>query len=447
MWYVAPMMTKSEQLPLVLACVAALLAAGSVCAQEQLPPTFEFSFSNPGARSMGFGGAFAALADDATAAFANPAGLVQLVAPEVSIEGRFWSYSTPYISGGRIFGPPTGIGEDYTAGLRIETSDTDLTGLSFLSFVYPTGRWSFAFYRHLLSNYDFEGTTDGLYSGPWPDSGTVRREFAYNRTVDLQIVSYAVAGAYELTESLSLGLGITYFEGDIDLITDVYGKVRSGVPPEEFFAPVPIVPENRLGTASVLIADRDWGLNLGIHWRPTRRWSFGVFFREGPNFEAILELQAGPTYDPPEMSGQVLSSETAQVPFPDVFGLGASFRSRNDRVTLSFEWDRVTYSSIFSGDDELHIDDGDEFHLGGEYAFLNLAPIVSLRAGVWLDPDHRISSMSEENYVANAVLTPGEDHVHYAAGLGLAFRGFQLDLAADLSELVDTVSLSFIYSF
>jgi hypothetical protein len=430
----------------VMACLATLLAAGPVRAQQELPPTFEFSFSNPGARSMGFGGAFAALADDATAAFANPAGLVQLVAPEVSIEGRSWSYSTSYVSGGRIFGPPTGIGEDFTAGLRTDTSDTDLTGLSFLSFVYPSERWSFAFYRHLLSNYEFEGTTDGLYSGPWPDSGAVRREFAYDRTVDLQIVSYAVAGACEITESLSLGLGITYFEGDIDLITDIYGKVQSGIPPEEFFARVPIVPENRFGTVSVLIADRDWGLNLGIHWRPTEGWSFGAFFREGPKFETVLEVGAGPTFPDPGLSGQVIESEVGDVRFPNVYGLGASYRSGNDRVTVSFEWDRVTYSSIFSGDDELHIDDANELHLGGEYAFLNLAPIVSLRAGVWLDPDHRFSS-SGDNYVANAMLTSGEDQMHYAAGLGLAFKGFQLDLAADFSELVDTVSLSFIYSF
>ena len=87
-----------------------------------------------------------------------------------------------------------------------------------------------------------------------------------------------------------------------------------------------------------------------------------------------------------------------------------------------------------------------ELHLGGEYAFLQLAPIVSLRAGVWLDPDHQIS-YSGDNYVADAVLTPGEDHMHFAAGVGLAFERFQLDLAADFSELVDTVSLSLIYNF
>ena len=82
-----------------------LLAPAGVSAQQPIIP-LQLSFSDPGARSMGFGGAFVALADDATAAFANPAGLVQLLKPEVSIEGRHWSYSTPYTVGRQGRRPP-----------------------------------------------------------------------------------------------------------------------------------------------------------------------------------------------------------------------------------------------------------------------------------------------------------------------------------------------------
>ncbi len=92
------------------------------------PSTLELSFSNPGARSMGLGGAFAALADDATAAFANPAGLVQLTRSEISAEGRRWSYSTPFTAGGRITGEPTGIGLDSSAGIRKARTSDDVTG-------------------------------------------------------------------------------------------------------------------------------------------------------------------------------------------------------------------------------------------------------------------------------------------------------------------------------
>src|SRR6266851_7533442 len=47
-----------------------------------------FNFGNPGARSLGMGGAFLGLADDASAAEANPAGLTILRKPEVSLEVR-----------------------------------------------------------------------------------------------------------------------------------------------------------------------------------------------------------------------------------------------------------------------------------------------------------------------------------------------------------------------
>ena len=91
--------------------VLVILMAGPVFAGDEDglvgPPLLQFSFSNPGARSMGFGGAFVALADDATAAFANPAGLVQVIESEFTLELRRWNYSTPYVEGGRIEGDPS----------------------------------------------------------------------------------------------------------------------------------------------------------------------------------------------------------------------------------------------------------------------------------------------------------------------------------------------------
>ena len=117
----------------IVASAAVHLVPGTSVAQEA-PPSLEFSFSNPGARSMALGGAFVALADDATAAFANPAGLVQLMRPEVSAELRHWSYSTPYIAGGRYEGEPTGITLDTVHGLRTVVSVDQLTGLSVVPF-------------------------------------------------------------------------------------------------------------------------------------------------------------------------------------------------------------------------------------------------------------------------------------------------------------------------
>src|SRR5436305_11753587 len=87
---------------LVVAIGIALMGASSAYAitDSETNASIPFNLSAPGARSMGMGGAFLGLADVATAAYTNPAGLTQLVTPEVSAEARHTSYSIPYANGG-----------------------------------------------------------------------------------------------------------------------------------------------------------------------------------------------------------------------------------------------------------------------------------------------------------------------------------------------------------
>jgi long-subunit fatty acid transport protein len=431
--------------------LAALLIAGAATAQQEVPPTFEFSFSNPGARSLGFGGAFVALADDATAAFANPAGLVQLIEPELSIEGRFWSYSTPHVAGGRIFGSPVGIGLDQTAGLRQGESSQDLSGLSFMAFVYPGRHWSVAFYRHQLANYEFSGEMHGLFSGPWPGFGQ-RREWDLRKTADLEVVSYALSGAYRVTESLSLGLGVAYFEGALSTVTDAFGILGFVNDPEVFVAQKPLVPARNVYSILLDMSDTDWGFNAGLLWSASPAWSVGGFYRQGPELAVTGEFLLGPTNPFSLPAGTLVGAATESMGFPEVFGLGTVFRSRERRLTLSFEWDRVGYSSIadlynsFEDEPGFILDDADEFHFGVEYAFLQTRSILAVRTGLWLDPAHALT-FDGESYVAAAILRPGDDELHFAAGVGVAFERLQLDLGADFSDLVNTISLSAIYSF
>src|ERR1700747_1141544 len=72
---------------LLLILCAALPAAAQNTDIESLSG-LQFNFGNPGARSLGMGGAFLGLADDASAAEANPAGLTILRKPEFTIEAR-----------------------------------------------------------------------------------------------------------------------------------------------------------------------------------------------------------------------------------------------------------------------------------------------------------------------------------------------------------------------
>lgn len=163
--------------PTIAATVLIAVATAALpCWSQDSSRIADTVFTNPGARSIGLGGAFAAIADDATAAFANPAGLVQILRPEISIEFRATaSTGNP----DNLYGVPNGV-----------------SGLGFFSFVYPSRNWAIAAYSHQMASLDF--TFDGLY--PMPRELSVR--------------SYATAAALEISEHLSLGAGFSYFDGD-----------------------------------------------------------------------------------------------------------------------------------------------------------------------------------------------------------------------------------------
>ena len=88
------MLRKLFWLNLICCVLASNLFAQDLPFGISLPPSLNFTTSpNPvgsGARAVGQGTAFIGVADDATAANHNPAGLVQLQRPEASIVGSYF---------------------------------------------------------------------------------------------------------------------------------------------------------------------------------------------------------------------------------------------------------------------------------------------------------------------------------------------------------------------
>lgn len=420
-----------------------LLAPVGVLAQQQIVPV-QFSFSDPGARSMGFGGAFVALADDATAAFSNPAGLVQLLKPEVSMEGRGWRYSTPFTVGGRVEGLASGNGIDTTDGLRTATSDDNLTGLSFLSVVVPKGNRSLAFFRHESANLEFFGESQGFF-GSEADC-CPPRFYDQRATSAVEIVGYGFSAAYRLGDSFALGLGLVHH--DASIVADVSLFFPDDDSPESLFAPNSYLPGRSLFSQRSLTNDTDWTFSGGFLWRLSESWSIGGVYRQAPEFDIAVEVVAGEAGDFGVPPGEAFFRASGTVEFPEIYGLGFAFRAPDGRLTVTFQWDRVEYSNIANSlelDDQT-IDDIDELHLGAEYVFLGSTPIIALRLGTWWEPDHQPRATIDDPLL-RAILPPGEDEMHYAVGLGVAMQGFQIDLGVDFADRVDTVSLSAIYSF
>jgi long-subunit fatty acid transport protein len=413
--------------------------------QDSPQPLFQapFTFPNPGARSLGFGGAFVALADDATAAIANPAGLVQLLEPEVSLDLRLWDFSTSYTAGGRVLGSPTGIGLDDTDGLRLGESNDSLAGLSFLSYVYPKRKWALAFHRHLQSNFESSTETQGLFL---ESAGGTRRVTDQRTKSDFELLTYGISGAYKVTERLSVGAGLVYVDGMLTLEAANYARDDNST--GGLFDPVSYLPQRLIVGQVLSFDDSDWAINAGLLWRLSEPWSVGAVYRRGSSFEFLGYAETGPENGFGLPSGTVvLSTSLGDISFPDGYGIGLAYRAPTGRITLAFEWDRIEYTDVTDSldlDDQV-IDDADEVRVGGEYVFLDSTPVIAVRLGAWLDPDHLMRGNGREPIV-DAFVQPGEDEVHYSTGLGVAFQTFQLDIGIDLSDQSDTVSISAVFS-
>lgn len=428
----------------ILALAPGLLLLSVTAAEAQFS-AIQFSYSNPGARSLALAGAFVALADDATAVYANPAGLVRLKKMEISLEMRYWDYTTPFTEGGRVSGTPTGILLDTTPGLRTGEDLESTLGVSFFSFVYPSKRCSFAVYRHLTVDFEKSTATQGLFSAVPPGGpifGQERWEDA-STTSDLEIVNYGVSGAFKISDRLSVGAGVSLYSGDLADHAALFGPLPATLP-QGPYGPNLYLPEAIAVERDRTIEDTAWAFNAGLLWQFSEQWSVGTVYRGAPTFHLNEELRSGPVYPGPAF----VDENSVELEFPDVFGLAFGFQSSGGTTTLSIEWDRVRYSNFVKDPGiatTTTLEDGDEYRLGFEYVFVNNRPVVGLRAGVWRDPDHSFKLTSSD--LARILFPPGEDEMHYAFGAGIAYETFQLDLGVDLSDLVDTASLSAIVRF
>jgi long-subunit fatty acid transport protein len=476
-----------------------LLSTGQRAAaqsNEELNGSLQFNFHTPGARSLGLGRAFVARADDATAAYANPAGLLWLPQLHLVFEGRNTSFTTVHIDGGSANGVPTGIGEDAIDHPVYSRTDRDTTGLSFLAVVYPINpKWRVAAYRHELSNFKAAiDRSEGAFitlRQPGLESARGRID-PVQAEMSLDLVNYGISAAYKATESLWLGLGTSYYTYEMRSLWENFEQSSGDPlrPTEVSLGPAVFSGANSLGTRIHQGEDTDIGLIAGLLWvKPNRRWTIGLVYREGPQFEFRVErwrrlLQPDGSFLPNEPCGQF--AEPPQVPCgdldgtlsgqgtfhaPDVYAAGITYRPDYHQTwILSVEIDRITYSNLSPSIDVLvisqrrpevslsdfEIRDGTEYHLGVEKVFDTTSANFSARAGVWSDPSHQIrfkdrpplsvvevdgEVVPTNDAVRLGVRFPGgRDQLHWTAGFGIQAEHFFLDVGADFSDRTNVYS-------
>lgn len=424
--------------PVVLCALLAMPAAAQNTDIEALSG-LTFSFGNPGARSLGMGGAFLGLADDATAAEANPAGLTILRQPEVSIEGRHWETDQSFAV--------AGVYPDFEIGTVVNRSRR--AELNFASLVYPLGNFAVAGYFHqpLAQNSDTIVLGSDIVfflgeNGPVSPAECDRDPnclgyelYPFRTAVESRMKTTGLAAAWQVG-TFSVGATARFQEYEQEAFT-----FRT----DENFFPLSLVAQ--------LSEDDDITFSAGFKWEIAPTVSVGGVYKQGAEFDTAVFFRDLLN------DGPVVNVGTPAFHVPDVYGVGVAFRPV-PTLTILADAVRINYSNLaddvrsvlagIEGHTDYRIDDATEYHVGAEYFFATKIPFA-LRAGWWRDPAHalqHVGPLTSPNAVAARILHPGgEDQDHYSVGVGLAWPRLQLDAAYDTADDVRTGSLSLVTRF
>jgi len=376
------------------------------------------------------GKAFVGLADDATAASTNPAGLSNLLEQEISFE-----FSGTQLRHRR--NPSLELGDAEQFGSFVFTP-------TFFSYVLPLNRATFSFYRNSVQNFreSFEFGQRLVPRRDAPEDG------AYGR-VAIRSENYGVSGAVVVNPWLSVG-------GSANLSTlDFSSEARSGTR---------LNPRNGTNTID---SGLSWSAVAGVLVKPTSSVSIGATFTQGSVFELETRLFGRFLYTVFEPDGSVILTgdrRDTEYVIPDRYAAGVSWRV-SPALTVLFDATRVRYSERVTEKflivdfidpvarltpENFYVNDVSEIHAGFEYRLFPRVGTMGIRGGVFTDPDHPLRFLSGGNnpdHPADPIeefrfnTLKARANVGVTAGWGMALGNrAQVDIAASHSpEATDFV--------
>jgi len=414
-----------------------LLSASPSLAQtnEEIFEQFQWNFSTPGARANGMGRAFIGVADDASAAVSNPAGLTLLTRPQLYVEAKRSKLEV------RRFAAPDSLFTRATTSFTSERST-----FPFLDFAIPLGSHAaVAFTRHETLNYE---ETFHLAPRPIPNHPTNNVLFPVDASVDFLGVSYSASVAATVHRAVRVGATISFDQVDARTVST---RRRFGGGPNRFALPETSITVNE---SSMDATDRKAGVIVGALFRPNDVASIGVVYAYGPKFT----LQEDFRFNPSTTANQPLQNVTgfpADVVFnvPDRFGGGIAVRP-HPRVVVAFDTLYVRYSeltrdlAIVISTATPGLDASDyaaknaiEYHAGAEVSVRAGRYPAFIRGGAFVVPDHKMRWVGTVNpeldLVSNALFNLGSDDPEkgWTGGVGVGVAGrLQIDAALVKSD-------------
>jgi long-chain fatty acid transport protein len=281
----------------VLLCMGMLVVALCV-------PGYASTFRSNGlgARARGMGGAFVAIADDASAGFWNPAGLAHITGQLTQAELKLEQIDTHYT-------PPDGS--------RVDNRTNTLV-VPALGTVTPLHNRRFPALS-LLGYAPYGLALD------WPEDAAYR----YNVTSDrIRVISVGGATAYRASDRLAVGVAAFTNDGKLNLQNKVPSTVYAGVPG---------LPD---ATFRAEGSDTNPNVHLGVLWRARPTLQVGAAYRSPIHLaihgDADLTFPGGPV---------VTDTWTMPLALPQSVSVGAAWQA-TPALLVAGQADWVDWSSI-----------------------------------------------------------------------------------------------------
>lgn len=438
---------------------AVVLGTGSASAQSDgfAFTGINFDFTNPGARARGIGGAFAAIADDSTAAIANPAGLAYL-GREVTLE---WiqdrdEYPVAQMTQGGVTQsllPPEFVFTAAEDPFRVR-AESETSRLSYGSVLFPVfrNRATLALFTASLADLDSEFEVgdglvcigpDGRVRMPGGDEACTLNTAAPDDS-DLPVQYFGQQVAYTLKSRVS-GAALGFRLGDRWSVGGTVGYAEAEMDATASFEAGGGDPRRQ----ESVMDDDDLMWSGGILFRDDR-WGFGVSYRSEARFaidSALIDEGSGlePVVD---LAGEFT--------VPDRAAVGLAWFPADSWVVAA-EISRVGYSEVLAGltpfdqsvadaDIEYRMDDVTEYHLGAEYTTFVDRRGWSVRFGWWRDETHLPyvdEPYTDARNVEGDALRAQESFIrapldeavdHFTVGFGLSSGVVRLDVAYDWTD-------------
>ena len=380
-----------------------------------------FRLPEQGAKAMGMGMAFVAQADDPSAIYYNPAGIVQLEGQNVMIGGTYIRENGATFKGTTPLTFNTGTG---MFDIQTETQED-------LHFFIPNAYWT----RKASPDFAY-GVGMFVPFGLGQKYENRQTSIFRNQVADVEIQTFVVnpTVAWKINEVLSVGVGIDFMYGKASLTQA--GVVRLGAAPLDQVNIFQLDLEGD-GTA--------WGYNFGLLLTPSEHWKVGFAYRSPFKLKIkdadvdVWDINSTVPFVPPGpfTAAQVFggasfhTKASTQIDMPATAALGVAYI--RDRLTLEADLDLTFWSSF----DTLVVDIRDNngllpdavrpedwedvvgVNVGAEY---RLTDPLALRVGLRWDP----TPVPAETM---SPLLPDADRYMYSAGAGYKVRNWTFDLS------------------